>query len=141
MSFTVAIVVPPVPAEEKAAWAALDEALQKRRQGPRSPVFQELHDQLTARYPCPLSLPPDQKDEDVWTDGPLIGCFENGAAVLGIRPARVDEVLPFLIRTANALGLAVFDEQNGKIHRPTKQRKKGAAKGSKAKPNSKRTGK
>jgi hypothetical protein len=34
---------------------------------------------------------PDQKDEDVWTDGPLIGCFENGAAVLEIRPARVDQ--------------------------------------------------
>jgi hypothetical protein len=117
MSFTVSIVVPPVPASGKAAWAALEGILERRDQGPRSPEFQGLHDQLVARYPCICSL---ADDSGVWSDGPLINNFEHGVAVIGIRYDQVEKVLPFLVRTATDLGFVVFDDQNGKIHRPRK---------------------
>ncbi len=65
---------------------------------------------VTARYPCICNLPDDSVDDDgVWSDGPLWNDFCNRAAVLGMIWSRVEEVLPFLVRTANYLGLTVFD--------------------------------
>jgi hypothetical protein len=108
MSYNVAICTPPVPADDKAAWEALDSLINE--QGTPPPVFRELHDALTARYPCICTLPDDKVDEEgVWSDGPLWNDFSHRAAVLGMIWSRVDEVLPFLVRTANSLGLIVFD--------------------------------
>jgi hypothetical protein len=115
MSYNVAIVVPPVPAEDRAAWSEVDELIEQ--QGPRPAVFLQLHDRLTARYPCMCAVPDDRIDDTVWSDGPLLNNFGHRAAVLGISHPRVDEVLPFLIETANALGLVVFDWATGMIHR------------------------
>ncbi len=114
MSYNVAVVLPPVPAEADSAWVALDGFI--KEQGPRPAVFQELHDRLTARYPCMCSVPDDRIDEIVWSDGPLINDFLHRAAVLGMSYSRVDEVLPFLLETANDLGLVVFDWATGTIY-------------------------
>jgi hypothetical protein len=115
MSYNVAVVIPPVQTDASAAWAAVDGLIEQ--QGSRPAVFQELHDRLTARYPCMCSVPDDQIDDTVWSDGPLINNFGHRVAVLGMSYSRVDEVLPFLIETANALGLVVFDWATGIIHR------------------------
>ena len=115
MSYTVAIVVPPVPADDRAAWTGLDALVEEEGERPR--VFQELHDRLTAAYPCICSLPDDQVDDGVWSDGPLINNFGHRAAVLGISFSRVEEVLPILVKTATDLGLIVFDWQTNLIHR------------------------
>jgi hypothetical protein len=117
MSYDVAICVPPIPADDAAAWVGLDEFIDAK--GPIPSVFRELHDQLTARYPCICTLPDDRVDEDgVWSDGPLFNNFGHRAAVLGITYSRVKEVLPFLLRTANTLGLPVFDSGAPSIFRP-----------------------
>ena len=92
MSYNVAIVIPPVPSDDGQAWAALDGLIEQP--GPRPAVFQELHDRLTARYPCMCAVPEDQIDDTVWSDGPLINNFLHRAAVLGISYSRVEEVLP-----------------------------------------------
>src|SRR5437016_598108 len=115
MSYNVAIVIPPVPAVDAEAYAALDGWIEQ--QGPRPAVFQVLHDRLTARYPCMCAVPDDQIDDTVWSDGPLINNFLHRAAVLGMSYARVEEVLPFLVETANALGLVVFDWVTGRVYR------------------------
>jgi hypothetical protein len=115
VSFTIAIVIPPISGNDVEAWGALDGLI--AQEGPTPPVFQELHDRLTARYPCMCSVPDDQIDDTVWSDGPLINNFAHRAAVLGISYSRVDEVLPFLIATATDLGLVVFDWDTGSIHR------------------------
>jgi hypothetical protein len=115
MSYNVAIVLAPVPASDTEAWATVDRIIEE--QGPRPAVFQELHDRLTARYPCMCSVPDDQIDDTVWSDGPLINNFLHRAAVLGMSYSRVDEVLPFLIESANDLGLVVFDWGTGTIYR------------------------
>jgi hypothetical protein len=60
------------------------------------------------------SLPDDQVDDAVWSDGPLINNFGYRVAVLGLSSV---EALPFLINTATAKGCIVFDWQDGKIHR------------------------
>jgi len=116
MSYTIAIVLPPVSADNAAAWAALDGFI--AQQGARPALFQQLHDQLTARYPCICSLSDDEVDDGVWSDGPLINNFGHRAAVLGLVFSCVEEVLPFLIATANGLGLIVFDWQTNSVHRP-----------------------
>jgi len=115
MSYNVAIVVPPVPADDAEAWAALGGLIEQR--GPRLAVFQELHDRLTARYPCMCAVPDDQIDGTAWSDGPLINNFLHRAAVLGMSYPRVEEVLPFLVETANALGLVVFDWATETVYR------------------------
>ncbi len=116
MSYNVAIVIPPIPASDDMAWKAIDSLIEE--EGPRPEVFQELHDRLTARYPCMCSVPDELIDDTVWSDGPLIDDFLHRAAVLGMSYSRVGEVLPFLIETANSLGLSVFDWATGQIHRP-----------------------
>ena len=61
-----------------------------------------------AKYPCICDLPDEQLDEGAWVDGPLIDNFTHRAAILGIAPTRIGEVLPSLIETATAMGLTVF---------------------------------
>jgi len=116
MSHSVAIVLPPVPTDDENAWGLLDSLIEE--QGPRPEVFQTLHDQLTAHYPCLSSLSDDDVDDGVWSDGPLINNFGHRAAVLGLAFSHVEEVMPFLITTAIDLGLIVFDMQANAVHRP-----------------------
>ncbi len=80
--------------------------------------FRELHGRLTARYPCICNLPDDEIDNGAWSDGPLINNFGHRAAVLGIAYPSVAEVLPFLVETANALRMVVFDWATNTIYRP-----------------------
>ncbi len=113
----VAIVVDPVPMADTAAWDELDSMIREAGEPPA--VFRELHDRLTARYPCICTLPDDRVDQDgVWSDGPLWNDFGHRAAVLGITWSRAEEVRPFLIRTANDLGVTVFDWGGPAIYRP-----------------------
>ena len=117
MSYNVAICILPVPAEDNAAWEVLDSLINE--QGAPPPVFRELHDALTARHPCICTLSDEKVDEEgVWSDGPLWNDFGHRAAVLGMTWSQVAEVLPFLVRTANSLGLTVFDWGGPTIYRP-----------------------
>ena len=116
MSYNVAICIPPVPEEDDVAWQAVDGMIDSP--GTPPPVFRHLHDLLTARYPCICTLPDDKVEEGVWSDGPLWNDFGYRAAVLGVIWSRVEEVLPFLVRTANSLGLVVFDWGGPTIYRP-----------------------
>jgi hypothetical protein len=116
MSYNVAICTQPVPGDDKSAWLALDDLIDT--QGPVPHVFKELHDQLTARYPCISTLSDDEVDNGVWSDGPLWNNFGHKAAVLGMVCSRVEEVLPFLVHSSNSLGLTVFDWGGPTIYRP-----------------------
>jgi hypothetical protein len=117
MSYNVAVCTPPVPLDDESAWSTLDGLIDAK--GPVPEVFRTLHDRLTSRYPCICSLPDDRVDEDgVWSDGPLWNDFGHRAAVLGVVFSRVQEVLPFLVSTANELGLTVFDWGGPSIYRP-----------------------
>jgi hypothetical protein len=117
MSYNVAICTPPVPADDAAAWEGIDSLI--KAQGDPPPVFRELHDLLTARYPCICTLSDERVDQDgVWSDGPLWNDFGHRVAVLGMTWSRVEEVLPFLVRTANSLGLTVLDWGGPAIYRP-----------------------
>jgi len=117
MSYNVVICTPPIPTDDASAWAGIDELIGSEGLPPS--VFRQLHDTLTVRYPCICTLPDDTVDElGVWSDGPLWNDFGHRAAVLGIVHSRVEEVLPFLIETANGLGLSVFDWSGPNIYRP-----------------------
>lgn len=116
MSYTVAIVLPPLLGDDAEAWAALEGWVEQT--GSRPGVFQDLHDRLTAQYPCVCSVPEQLLETTVWSDGPLIDNFQERVAVLGILFDRVEEVLPFVIANATDLGLTVFDWQTEDIHRP-----------------------
>jgi hypothetical protein len=115
MSYTIAIVAAPIPDNDAEAWTALDGLIDQDGAAPQA--FRELHDELTARYPCLCSLTDDQIDDGVWSDGPLWNNFRHAAAVLGIIYPRVNEVLPFLIETATSRGLSVFDWATALVHR------------------------
>ncbi len=115
MSYNVAVCTPPVPTDDDAAWGEVDGFISA--EGAVPTVFRDLHDQLTARYPCICDLPEDQFDDGVWSDGPLWNNFGHRAAVLGISWPRVEEVLLFLVQTANSLGLTVFDWGGPSIYR------------------------
>jgi hypothetical protein len=115
VSYTVAICTPPVPADDCEAWGQLEGWIDELGQVPA--VFHELLNRLTVRYPCLCDLPDERIDDGVWSDGPLRHTLGHRVSILGIVYPRVEEVLPFLTRTANDLGLVVFDQQANMIHR------------------------
>jgi hypothetical protein len=116
MSYNVAVCTPPIPLDDETAWAALDDLINTEGEAPQ--LFRTLHDRLTARYSCICSLPEEDVDDGVWSDGPLWNNFGHRAAVLGMVFSRVEEVLPFLVNTANELGLVVFDWAGPGVYRP-----------------------
>ena len=117
MSYNVAVCVPPITSDDDEAWDSVQKFIDSQGEPPQ--VFRQLHDLLTARYPCICTLPDDNVDEEgVWSDGPLWNDFGHKAAVLGVIYLRAEEVLPFLIATATGLGLTVFDWGGPTIYRP-----------------------
>jgi hypothetical protein len=79
-----------------------------------------LHDSLTAKYPCICSLSDDEIDDGVWSDGPLINNFAQDLAMVAFSFSVVNEVLPFILRTATEHGIVTFDHQTHIVHRPPK---------------------
>lgn len=87
------------------------------QQSTQNPKFIELARRLTQRFPCITTL--DDEDPDaVWSDGPLNGKTERAVYSIGIQTGFVNVVVPFVVSTASALGLTVYDMQAGEAHLP-----------------------
>jgi len=54
MSYNVAVVIPPIPSNDKEAWQAIDALIDAKGEPPE--VFKELHNRPTTKYPCICSL-------------------------------------------------------------------------------------
>ncbi len=117
MSYTVSITRNDISPNDQIAWQQV-EKLDEQENGESSPDFISLINKLTERYPCICDLPEDDVDEGVWSDGPLIDNAGKNITILAIVYSQVDQVLPFLIETANQMGFVVFDYQEEKIYRP-----------------------
>jgi hypothetical protein len=64
----------------------------------------------------------DEDDEEgAWLDEPLNGISPNPVLVLGISGDYLVEAMPFVVETANALGLTVYDTQAGECYLPSGQ--------------------
>jgi hypothetical protein len=122
MSFTVDLIVGPLPESDKQAWQCVEVLRQSYYDDERekAPALVKLHAVLTARYPCLCSYTDDDPriDECPWADGPMMGNFSHEMGMLAISFSRADEVVPFIIKEANALGISVADGQSGEIFRP-----------------------
>lgn len=122
MSYSLDFVVPSVPKRKGQAWDFLED-LQDRYEedrGPAHPLLKQLHDVLVARYPC-LSSYADgdpEKENCPWADGPLINNFASEMGMVAIKFSRAEDVIPFAVESALALGITVMDGQEEKIHRP-----------------------
>lgn len=114
MSFVLHLWQRPIPETAEAAAEFVFEA--PRVKPSDSAVFVELAKRLTARYPCITTL---EADEGVWTDGPPDGQCEEHIYVIGIVSEHVAEVVPFVVATANELGLTVYDMQDGIAYPPS----------------------
>ena len=77
----------------------------------QNPKFITFAKKLTRKYPCMT-----ESDESVWTDGPLDGQTDEPVYGIGIQTEYLHEVHPFVITTANALGLSVYDDQAGQAY-------------------------
>lgn len=116
MSYDLTICTPPIEANDEAAWGELDTISDTTGSVP--PELKELYERLTEKYPCICTLPDDEVDDGVWSDGPLWNNFGARAAALGVVYSRIEEVHPFIVKTAHDLGLIVFDLSSSAIHRP-----------------------
>lgn len=116
MSYDIAIVAPPIPEDDAAAWPALETAI--AMPGGAHASLLELHDRLVRRYPCLSTLGDDDLEAGVWASGPIGVAFEQPVAVLAIQRPRVDEVVPIVVDEASTLGLVVFDWQTRHVYRP-----------------------
>ncbi len=83
----------------------------------QNPRFVELARQLTSRYPC-ITVQDDEDGEVAWSDGPLDGRSDSPVYVLGLQAGMLGEVHPFVVSSANALGLIVYDMQAAEAYLP-----------------------
>lgn len=122
MSYTVDLIVGSLPSDKKDAWKAIERLRETYYEDKRerAPALAALHTELTARYPCLSSYAADDAgvDDCPWADGPMINNFAHEMGMLAISFSRADEVVPFIIEKANALGITVADGQSGEIFRP-----------------------
>lgn len=122
MSYTVDLIVTELPAENRKAWAVIEEMRGPYYDDKRetAPSLVSLHAVLTSRYPCLSSYSGAYEGPETcpWADGPMINNFAHEMGMLAISFSRVDEIVPFIIEKANALGITVADGQSGLIHRP-----------------------
>lgn len=121
MSYTIDLLVGSLPSPDAEAWKQIETLRASHYDDKRekAPELVALHSALTARYPCLSSYGDDEEIEDSpWADGPMINNFSHEMGMLAISSSKVEEVVPFIIETANSLGITVADGQTGKIHRP-----------------------
>ncbi len=120
MSYSLVFAREGIPDTDQAAWSWTEEMMEPYYADTRGPhpEFRKLHDRLVATYPCLCSLPDDEVDEGVWSDGPLIDNFMQDLGMVAFSYSREDEVLPFVLKTAANLRITVFDHQTHTIHRP-----------------------
>lgn len=122
MSYTVDLIIGSLPSNDDAAWKRIETLRESYYDDDRdkAEALIALHSVLTARYPCLCSYSDDDPamDDSPWADGPMLGNFAHEMGMLAISFSRVDEVVPFIIRETNALGITVADGQSGDIHRP-----------------------
>lgn len=88
---------------------------------PVAAQVQQLRSQLTSgRYPCLCDFADDDPamDDSPWADGPMINNFSHDMGMLAIVFSKVEEVLPFIIQQATALGITVVDGRVEQIYRP-----------------------
>lgn len=112
----------PLPGDLGGALALVDRL---QSEPPRAPErFRAFAAQLTQRHPCMCSPQAEHMPEErlAWSEGPLDGDTDSAVYGIGLRSSMVDEVLPFVVQTAAALGLNVWDDQaarcylnNGKV--------------------------
>lgn len=117
MSYTVTITRNDIPNDDKQAWDYI-ETLYAAESEKSSPDFVNLIEKLTEKYPCICDLPDDLVDDGVWSDGPLVNNAGDKITTIGVVYSQVENVIPFVIETANRMGFVVFDGQTGSIARP-----------------------
>lgn len=120
MSYSLAFAHTDIPDNDGEAWPWIDKAIEAYYEddSPPHPKLKSLHDNLTKKFPCISTLPDDEIDDGVWSDGPLIDNFCGDMGMVAFSFSRTKEVLPFVIEQARALGITVFDHQTHEIHRP-----------------------
>ncbi|TVZ08100.1 hypothetical protein JM80_0584 [Cellulophaga sp. RHA_52] len=117
MSYIISITRKDIPKIDKIAWDLLEKLdLREKNKKPRQD-FVTLIQKFTSKYPCISELSDENIDDGIWSDGPLIDNAGHDITILGLTYEKVDEVLPFLINTANENGFVVFDKQTNIIHR------------------------
>lgn len=86
-------------------------------ENPENPKFARLAQRLTKQYPDITSREAEEMPESefAWSDGPLDGKPGTAVYAIGLARPMLDEVRPFVVQQANALGLSVTDEQAGEV--------------------------
>lgn len=121
MSYVLKLWEPPVgrpaPADARAVAGELDR-LQGLPGG--NPRFLALAQRLTAKFPCITSPQAQDMPQSrwAWSDGPLDGRTDEAVYAIGLRTGMLEQVRPFVIEQARALGLGVLDEQAGMAYLP-----------------------
>ncbi len=113
MSYVIQVWEQPVPATLEEAEAILDRLLAA---GPGEPSekLDQLVETLWARYPSDLD---GDEDDPVWEDSfPRDGREPLKVETLAIGTSHLDEVVPFVAKTATELGLVAYDPQYGTVY-------------------------
>ena len=122
MSFTLDLILTDVPSDSKSAWKYIEKLREEYyddKAGAHTKLI-ELHEVLTQKYPCLCSFSDDdpKMDESPWADGPMMGNFASKMGILAIVFSSVEEVFPFILENALALGIIVVDGQSERIYYP-----------------------
>lgn len=115
MSYNVYLLVGQLPPNDSEVWEKIDQLRESYYGDERaiSPDLLALHSSLTAKYPCLSSLSGDDEgmQNSPWADGPMLGNFKHEMGMLAMTFSQLDEVMPFVVSSANKHGVTVADPQ------------------------------
>ena len=116
MSYDVAAWEGERPSDDAAAASEFEQLYELSQDvEPPSRAIREFVDRLLARHPDLTELDDDEVDDCPWADGPLLGNASGSFIYFSLVPSSADEILPFVVETAEAAGLVAFEPQTGKL--------------------------
>jgi len=116
MSFDLAVWDGTAPAGDDAADAEFQRLYAAAGDGAEpTPAIRRYVEALLARYPDVTDLPEAEIDDSPWMTCPLLGAAAGPFMHFGIASAASDEAFAFILATAHAHGLVVFDPQEGRV--------------------------
>jgi len=114
--YSVALLTPPVAESDAEVRKAIRGLVEE--EGPVPKALREFHARIGERFPSAATNTEADLDGGIYMDGGVWASYGHRAAVVSMPVRNAEYAIPAIVRTAFDLGLRVYDQASGFIHRP-----------------------
>jgi len=114
--YSVALLTPPLAESDPEALETL--AARIEEEGPAPECLREFHKRLGERFPSSSANTQTGPEDGTYMDGGVRASYSRRAAVVSTSARNAEYAMPVILRIAFDLGLSVYEQATGYIHRP-----------------------